>query len=157
VSKAVVALESAVWEPIGCNGQIMSERESGGFWVQGGSVLSSLNGPDVVDRISTLPEQRATRDLISGLERVVGPVSNPTVLWRHWGSDPWTLGYAPDWAPGALLDVGPMHGTHEPPFYVAGSDHWAAGYMEGAVATGRNAAASLLGDPSSRPLYTAAH
>jgi monoamine oxidase len=43
--------------------------------------------------------------------------------------------------------VGPLHGTHEPPFYVAGSDHWVAGYMEGAVRTGRAAArAALHGD-----------
>jgi monoamine oxidase len=156
VSKAVVALDSAVWETVGGNGQILSERESGGFWVQGGTVLSSLNGPEVIDRISALPEQQATRDLITGLARVVGPVGNPTVLWRHWGGDAWTLGYAPDWAPGAMLDVGPLHGRHEPPFYVAGSDHWASGYMEGAVATGRNAAAAVLGDASTHPLYPAA-
>jgi len=156
VSKAVLALDSAAWETVGGNGQILSERESGGFWVQGGTILSSLNGPEVIDRISTLPEDLATRDLITGLERVVGPVGSPWVLWRHWGSDPWTRGYAPDWAPGALLDVGPLHGRHEPPFYVAGSDHWASGYMEGAVATGRNAAAAVLGDASAHPLYPAA-
>jgi monoamine oxidase len=43
------------------------------------------------------------------------------------------------------MGVGPLHGTHEPPFYVAGSDHWVAGYMEGAVRTGRAAAAAILG------------
>ena len=40
--------------------------------------------------------------------------------------------------------VGPLHGTHEPPFYVCGSDQWVAGYMEGAVRTGRGAAAAAL-------------
>ncbi len=39
---------------------------------------------------------------------------------------------------------GPLHGTHEPPFYVCGSDQWVAGYMEGAVRTGRGAAAAAL-------------
>ena len=43
------------------------------------------------------------------------------------------------------MRVGPLLGTHEPPFYVAGSDHWVAGYMEGAVKTGRAAAAAALG------------
>ena len=43
------------------------------------------------------------------------------------------------------MAVGPLHGTHEPPFYVCGSDHWVAGYMEGAVRTGRAAAAAALG------------
>ena len=42
------------------------------------------------------------------------------------------------------MAVGPLHGTHEPPFYVCGSDHWVAGYMEGAVRTGRAAAAAAL-------------
>ena len=42
------------------------------------------------------------------------------------------------------MRIGPLHGKHEPPFYVAGSDHWVAGYLEGAVRTGRGAAAALL-------------
>jgi monoamine oxidase len=44
-----------------------------------------------------------------------------------------------------VLRVGPLHGTHDPPFYVCGSDQWVAGYMEGAVRTGRAAAAAALG------------
>ena len=40
------------------------------------------------------------------------------------------------------MSVGPLHGTHEPPFYVCGSDQWVCGYMEGAVRTGRAAAAA---------------
>ena len=43
------------------------------------------------------------------------------------------------------MAVGPLHGTHEPPFYVCGSDQWVCGYMEGAVRTGRAAARALLG------------
>lgn len=42
------------------------------------------------------------------------------------------------------MAVGPRHGTHEPPFYVCGSDQWVAGYMEGAVRTGRDAAGEAL-------------
>ena len=68
--------------------------------------------------------------------------------------DPYTLGYITHWAPGDLTAVGPLHATHEPPFYVAGSDHGQCGYMEGAVATGRAAARAVLGgDPI--PLYPA--
>jgi monoamine oxidase len=44
-----------------------------------------------------------------------------------------------------VMAVGPLHGTHEPPFYVCGSDQWVAGYMEGAVRTGRDAASQALG------------
>ena len=67
------------------------------------------------------------------------------LLERTWGVDPFTQGYIAQWAPGDLTAVGPLHGTHEPPFYVCGSDHWVAGYMEGAVRTGRAAAAAALG------------
>ena len=154
-SKAVVGLHRAVWEDVGCNGQILSERETGGFWVQGGAVLSSLNGDELPDQLVAMPESEASRRLLGALERVVGPVGSPQVLWRHWGHDPWSLGYVADWSPGDLTDVGPLHGTHEPPFYVAGSDHWASGYMEGAVATGRHAAAEVVGDATAHPTYPA--
>lgn len=43
-----------------------------------------------------------------------------------------------------MIAIGPLHGTHEPPFYVCGSDQWVAGYMEGAVRTGRAAARAAL-------------
>ena len=70
------------------------------------------------------------------------------LLERAWGVDPFTQGYVAQWAPGDLMAVGPLHGTHEPPFYVCGSDHWVAGYMEGAVRTGRAAAAAAAGRPA---------
>ncbi|MFB7268211.1 FAD-dependent oxidoreductase, partial [Streptomyces nojiriensis] len=63
---------------------------------------------------------------------------------RMWGTDPWTQGYVTQWIPGDVMAVGPRHGTHEPPFYVCGSDQWVAGYMEGAVRTGRDAAREAL-------------
>lgn len=61
-----------------------------------------------------------------------------------WGTDPWTQGYVTQWTPGDVMAVGRHHGTHEPPFYVCGSDQWVAGYMEGAVRTGRDAAGEAL-------------
>jgi hypothetical protein len=73
----------------------------------------------------------------------------PVQTWtRLWGSDPWTQGYVTTWRPGDVEAVGPLHGTHEPPFYVCGSDQWVAGYMEGAVRTGRGAGAGH--DPQQR-------
>ena len=63
---------------------------------------------------------------------------------RLWGTDPFTRGYVTQWWPGDVMRVGPLHGTHDPPFYVCGSDQWVAGYMEGAVRTGRAAAAAAL-------------
>ena len=55
------------------------------------------------------------------------------------------FGYITGWRPGDVMSVGPLHGTHEPPFYVCGSDQWVCGYMEGAVRTGRGAARAALG------------
>ena len=55
-------------------------------------------------------------------------------------------GYITSWRPGDVMAVGPLHGTHEPPFYVCGSDQWVCGYMEGAVRTGRGAARAVLAD-----------
>jgi monoamine oxidase len=130
---------------VGCSGLIESEREVGGFWVQGPSTLSSLLGPEHEGYLDAAPEGVATAAALAVLERVIGPVQPVATRWRRWGSDPFTLGYVSHWAPGDLLAVGPLHATHEPPFYVAGSDHWACGYMEGAVATGRAAAAAALG------------
>ena len=85
--------------------------------------------------------------MLAGLVRLFGePAATPDALLEHaWGVDPFTQGYIASWAPGDLHRVGPLHGAHEPPFYVAGSDHWLAGYMEGAVRTGRAAAREALG------------
>ena len=74
-------------------------------------------------------------------ERALEPIA---VFLRRWGVDPWTEGYITGWRPGDVMAVGPLHGKHEPPFYVCGSDQWVCGYMEGAVRTGRGAARALL-------------
>ena len=85
--------------------------------------------------------------MLATLGRLYGDAASaPQVLIeRAWGLDPLSQGYVAQWAPGDLTAVGPLHGTHEPPFYVCGSDQWVAGYMEGAVRTGRAAAAAALG------------
>jgi monoamine oxidase len=67
------------------------------------------------------------------------------VFVRTWATDPYTQGYVTAWRPGDVTAVGPLHATHAPPFYVAGSDQWVCGFMEGAVRTGRAAAGAVLG------------
>ena len=146
-SKGVTVLDQPVWRRVGWNGLAVSEHAVGGFWVQGENTLSSLLGPEKRGYIDAAPPGTLTQDLLDSLERLCGPVEAKAVLWRHWGTDPYTLGYVAIWEPGDLMAVGPLHGTHEPPFYVAGSDHWSAGYMEGAVRTGRDAARAILGQP----------
>ena len=147
-SKAVTVLDEPVWRRVGWNGLAVSEHEIGGFWIQGESALSSLLGPEKRGYIDAAPPGTLTQSLLDSLERLCGgPVDAKAVLWRHWGTDPYTLGYVALWEPGDLTAVGPLHGTHEPPFYVAGSDHWSAGDREGAVRTGRDAARAILGQP----------
>ena len=92
------------------------------------------------------PEPVRRAELVAALERIFGPdAGDPdSLLTRDWGLDPFTQGYVTQWAPGDVMAVGPLHGSHEPPFYVAGSDHWVAGYMEGAVRTGRAAARAII-------------
>ena len=96
---------------------------------------------------SRRPRTTASGSSHDELERMYGPAARDTdaVHIRLWATDPFTRGYVTHWWPGDVLRVGPLHGTHDPPFYVCGSDQWVAGYMEGAVRTGRAAAAAALG------------
>ena len=118
----------------------------GGAWVQRG-IMSTLRPSGL--RPSSLPRRRSSRQ--SSPRRWWRPTENPrdpqAVFFRRWGIDPWTRGYITGWRPGDVMSVGPLHGTHEPPFYVCGSDQWVCGYMEGAVRTGRAAAAAAVGYP----------
>jgi monoamine oxidase len=144
--KVVVAYDSSFWRELGQNGLCESENLFGSTWPQGEGVLSLLVPPErLLYHLSAGDEQRRA-EVLAALariydERAADPVA---YLQRDWGVDPWTLGYVTQWAPGDVMGVGPPHGTHEPPFFVAGSDHWVAGYMEGAVRTGRAAARAIL-------------
>jgi monoamine oxidase len=117
-------------------------------------VLSGLVPPErIAWLLATAEEHRATA-LQAELERMYGPAAAAPrhTFLRLWATDPYTLGYATHWWPGDVLAVGPLHGTHDPPFYVCGSDQWVAGYMEGAVRTGRGAAAVALGKEAWTPV-----
>jgi putrescine oxidase len=144
--KVAVAYRSSFWQELGQNGLCESENLFGSTWPQGEGVLSILVPPErLLHHLSTADEVRRA-EVLDGLARIYDERARDPVayLQRDWGVDPWTLGYVTQWAPGDVMAVGPLHGTHEPPFYVAGSDHWVAGYMEGAVRTGRAAARAIL-------------
>jgi monoamine oxidase len=144
--KVAVAYRSPFWQELGQNGLCESENLFGSTWPQGEGVLSILVPPErLLHHLSTADEVRRA-EVLDALARIYDERARDPVayLQRDWGVDPWTLGYVTQWAPGDVMAVGPLHGTHEPPFYVAGSDHWVAGYMEGAVRTGRAAAEAIL-------------
>jgi monoamine oxidase len=146
-AKVVVAYAESFWQRRGQNGLSETEWLFGSTWPQGGGVLSLLVPPERFSAFVAGPPEARRRSVLDGLAELYGQrAAEPdAMLERAWGADPFTLGYITSWAPGDLTRVGPLHGTHEPPFYVAGSDHWVAGYMEGAVKTGRGAAAAALG------------
>ncbi len=146
-AKVVVAYEESFWQAGGQNGLAETEWLFGSTWAQAAGVLSLLVPPERFSAFVAAPPDARTATVLAGLCALYGECArSPVAMFeRAWGADPFTLGYIASWAPGDLARVGPLHGTHEPPFYVAGSDHWVAGYMEGAVRTGREAARAALG------------
>ena len=146
-AKVVAAYERPFWQARGQNGLAECEWLFGSTWPQGPGVLSALVAPERLSAFLAAPPAARSRTVRDGLVRLYGDDAREpaALLERAWGTDPFTLGYIASWAPGDVERVGRLHGTHEPPFYVAGSDHWIAGYMEGAVATGRAAAREVLG------------
>ena len=149
-AKVVVAYREPFWQRRGQNGLAETEWLFGSTWPQGPGVLSLLVPPERFSAFVAAPPEVRRQTVLDGLAALYGQRAGEpdAMLERAWGADPYTLGYITSWAPGDLTRVGPLHGTHEPPFYVAGSDHWVAGYMEGAVKTGRAAAAAALGTRS---------
>jgi len=146
-AKAVFVYASSFWEEQGQNGELYSEVGLiGGSWPQVDGVLSTLVPPERLGPLIANPEEVTEAELTEEMAGAFGEGARETqaVFLRRWGVDPWTQGYITSWRPGDVLAVGRLHGTHEPPFYVCGSDQWVCGYMEGAVRTGRAAAAAAL-------------
>ena len=145
-AKVVTVYEQSVWADLGANGLSEGEQLLASTWPQRDGVLSGLVPPERVTWLAATAEEHRLPALHAELERMYGPdAARPARSFlRMWALDPCTRGYTTHWWPGDVLRVGPLHGTHEPPFYVCGSDQWVAGYMEGAVRTGRAAAAAAL-------------
>jgi len=145
-AKLVAAYPEPIWRAAGASGLSDGEGVVSSTWPQAGDALSMLVAPERLAHFLAAPSERRRAEVIDTLVRLFGERarSPDALLERAWGVDPLTQGYVSQWAPGDLMAVGPLHGAHEPPFYVCGSDHWVAGYMEGAVRTGRAAAAAAL-------------
>ena len=148
-AKLVAAYPRPVWRDVGASGLSDGEGVVSSTWPQGNGAVSMLVAPERLAHFLAAPRESRRREVLATLGRLFGDAARApdALLERTWGVDPLTQGYISQWAPGDLTAVGPLHGTHEPPFYVCGSDHWVAGYMEGAVRTGRAAAAAALGSP----------
>ena len=147
-AKVVFTYEDSFWHEQGQNGDAYFETAViGGTWVQREGIMSTLVPPERLAAFPTTSQAQLEAELTEEMVAAFGEPARDTlaVFMRRWGVDPWTRGYITGWRPGDVMAVGPLHGTHEPPFYVCGSDQWVCGYMEGAIRTGRGAAAAALG------------
>jgi monoamine oxidase len=148
-AKVVFAYESSWWEEQGQNGTMYFEKGMmGGTWPQREGILSALVPPERLGAFLATSPALIEQDMLAEMVEAMGEraATPQAVFFRRWGVDPWTEGYITSWRPGDVMAVGPLHGTHDPPFYVCGSDQWVCGYMEGAVRTGRGAARAVLSD-----------
>ncbi|MER5386602.1 FAD-dependent oxidoreductase [Streptomyces sp. NPDC002688] len=145
-AKFAAVYDHPFWRADDLNGLSESEGVLGSTWPQNEGILSALVPPERYGVLLGTPPQLRTPELLAEIAGLYGDEARrPLACYlRLWGSDPWTQGYVTQWPPGEVMAVGPSHGTHEPPFYVCGSDQWVAGYMEGAVRTGRAAAKEAL-------------
>jgi monoamine oxidase len=145
-AKVVAIYSRSIWADVGANGLSEGEHVIASTWPQHDGVLSALVPPERIAHLLATREDDRERLVRDELGRMYGPAARETeaIHFRLWATDPFARGYVTLWWPGDVLRVGPLHGTHAPPFYVCGSDQWVAGYMEGAVRTGRAAAAAML-------------
>ena len=145
-AKFVAAYERPFWREHGQNALSENESVLGSTWPQSEGIMSALVPPERYAAFAATDPATRTREALDQIVAMYGAEGgHPQATWtRLWGTDPWTQGYVTSWFPGDVEAVGPLHGTHEPPFYVCGSDQWVAGYMEGAVRTGRAAAREVL-------------
>jgi monoamine oxidase len=152
--KACLVYDRSFWVDKGQNGSSYFERTTlGGTWQQVDGVLSALVPPERVGGYLGTDPAVARAEFVDEVAVAFGEEARhpQEVFVRSWATDPHTLGYITAWRPGDVTAVGPLHATHDAPFFVAGSDQWVCGYMEGAVRTGRAAAGALLGRSHPNP------
>ncbi len=152
--KACLVYDRSFWVDSGQNGSSYFERTTlGGTWQQVDGVLSALVPPERIGGYLGADPAVARDEFVEEVAVAFGEQARhpQEVFVRPWATDPHTQGYITAWRPGDVTAVGPLHATHDAPFFVAGSDQWVCGYMEGAVRTGRAAAGAVLGRDHPHP------
>ena len=111
-AKVVVAYADPFWQGSGQNGLAEAEWLFGSTWPQRSGVLSLPVPPERLSAFLAAPAAARRAAVLDGLAALYGEQARDPhqLLERHWGVDPFTLGYIAAWAPGDLMRVGPLHG-----------------------------------------------
>jgi monoamine oxidase len=148
VAKVVLVYEESFWLDEGLTGLSASDRLLGSTWEQRPGVLSCLVPPERLAFYGAMSPERRRAEVLDQLAVLFGEAARrPLAMWeRLWGEEAYTRGYIAQHAPGDLTAMGDLLAAPDGPFHVAGSDFGTiAGYMTGAVETGRATAAALVG------------
>ena len=148
------AYDEPWWRSQGLSGQMGSDEgavrvtlETSGQGRKRGTLLGFFEGADAdsLSRRSVTLRQRAFTD---SLVRAFGEIAaNPAeYIERDWTAEPYTGGcHGAHFAPGVWTATGPQLAQSEGVLYWAGAEYATRfnGYMEGAVRSGRETAASV--------------
>jgi monoamine oxidase len=144
------------WRDRGLSGQAMSATEAVGLTYDnsptgptGRGVLVGLVVADQARRLGGLDPAGREREILASLGRLLGPdaAAPDAIVIQDWQHEEWTQGcYAAFFPPGGWTSYGAAF--HAP----CGRIHWAGtetigewnGYMEGALRSGKRAAAEML-------------
>jgi monoamine oxidase len=144
------------WRDKGLNGQAMSATEAVGLTydnspddTSGRGVLVGLVVADQARRLGGLDHGRREREILASLGRLLGAdaAAPDAIVIQDWQQEEWTQGcYAAFFPPGGLTSYGSAFRAP------CGRIHWAGtetigewnGYMEGALRSGKRAAAEML-------------
>ena len=154
VIKAFLTYDEPWWRSQGLSGQMGSDEgavrvtlETSGQGRKRGTLLGFFEGADAdsLSRRSVTLRQRAFTD---SLVRAFGEIAaNPAeYIERDWTAEPYTGGcHGAHFAPGVWTATGPQLAQSEGVLYWAGAEYATRfnGYMEGAVRSGRETAASV--------------
>ncbi len=146
-AKVVAVYESSFWRRAGLTGLSYSDGVVGSTWEQRPGVLSALVPPERLGYFGAMSDERRRAEALDHFEALFGDEARtPLGMWiRLWGEEPYTRGYVTQHGLGDLTAMGDLLAASEGPFHVAGSDFArVAGYMTGAVETGRAAASRVL-------------
>jgi monoamine oxidase len=146
-AKVVLRYETSFWAEAGYSGASLSSRTVGSTWEQRPGVLSALVPPERVGYFASLSPERRRAEVLDHVSALFGPDAPPPLdmVVRLWAEDPYTRGYSAVREPGAITAIGEALLPGAQRVLFAGADVApVAGYMTGAVDTGRRAAATLV-------------